>query len=98
ILGGCDIDLRNASIAPGTVAVIDCFAFWGGIEIKVPADWTVEVSGIPLLGGFAGTRKGTPRIVGGIGNLSFPSTQVAPNEKRLQVKGMCIMGGVEVKN
>jgi hypothetical protein len=98
ILGGCDLDLRNASIAPGTVAVIDCFAFWGGVEIKVPPDWTVEVSGVPLLGGFADTRKETPNIVAGFGNLGAQPTPVAPNEKRLQVKGLVIMGGVEVKN
>jgi hypothetical protein len=98
IMGGCDIDLRNASIAPGTVAVLDCFAFWGGIEIKVPADWTVEMTGVPLLGGFADTRKETARIIAGVGNLIGSSTPVAPNEKRLQVKGMAVMGGVEVKN
>jgi hypothetical protein len=98
ILGGCHIDLRNASIAPGTVAVIDCFAFWGGIEIQVPADWTVEVSGIPILGGFADSREASRSITAGIGGISAPSTPVAPGEKRLQVKGMCLMGGVEVKN
>jgi len=80
------------------VAVLDCFAFWGGVEIKVPADWTVEVTGVPLLGGFADTRRESRRVVGGIGALHPESTPVAPNEKRLQVKGMVIMGGVEVKN
>ncbi|HEV8481097.1 MAG TPA: DUF5668 domain-containing protein [Candidatus Eisenbacteria bacterium] len=98
ILGGCDLDLRNASIRPGTVAVIDCFAFWGGVEIKVPADWTVEVTGVPLLGGFADTRRETPNVVAGIGNLAPRSEPVQPNEKRLRVKGMVVMGGVEVKN
>src|SRR5262249_15361904 len=52
ILGGCEIDLRKASISGGE-AVIDCFAFWGGIEIKVPEDWTVSVRGVPLLGAFS---------------------------------------------
>ena len=98
ILGGCDIDLRGASIAPGTVATLDCFAFWGGIEIKVPADWTVEVSGVPILGGFADSRKETPSIIGGIGNFASRSAPVSPGEKRLKVKGMAMMGGVEVKN
>ena len=51
VMGGCEIDLRQASIAPGTEAVIDVFALWGGIEIKVPDDWTVVTRVTPLMGG-----------------------------------------------
>lgn len=98
ILGGCDLDLRGASIQPGHVAVVDCFAFWGGIEIKVPPDWTVEVTGVPILGGFADSRKETPTVIAGLGNIAPKSQPVGPNEKRLKVKGMVLMGGVEVKN
>jgi hypothetical protein len=52
VMGGCEIDLRHASIAGGPV-VFDTFAMWGGIEIKVPPDWTVESRVLPFLGGFA---------------------------------------------
>lgn len=51
VMGGCEIDLRQASIAPGTEAVIDVFAFWGGIDIKVPDDWTVVSRVVPIMGG-----------------------------------------------
>jgi len=51
IMGGCEIDLRQASIGPND-AVIDVFAFWGGIEIRVPNDWTVVSRVTPLMGGF----------------------------------------------
>jgi len=51
VMGGCEIDLRQASIAPGGEAVIDIFAFWGGIDIKVPDDWTVVSRVIPIMGG-----------------------------------------------
>ena len=51
VMGGCEIDLRQASIAPGTEAIIDVFAFWGGIDIKVPEDWTVVTRAMPLMGG-----------------------------------------------
>jgi len=51
IMGGCEIDLRQASIEPGTEAVVDIFAVWGGVELKVPADWTVVTRAIPIMGG-----------------------------------------------
>jgi predicted membrane protein len=51
IMGGCEIDLRKASIKEGE-AVLDLTAIMGGIEIWVPEDWKVTLKGIPLLGGF----------------------------------------------
>lgn len=52
MLGGCDIDLREAAMAEGTTAVLDTIAIMGGIEIRVPDDWTVESRGMAVLGGF----------------------------------------------
>jgi predicted membrane protein len=51
IMGGCEIDLRQASIQGGD-AVVSTFAMWGGIKIKVPLAWNVMVQGVPFLGGF----------------------------------------------
>lgn len=59
IMGGCEIDLREASIAPGTEAVFDVFAFWGGIEIRVPEDWTVVSRVTPLMGGLEDKTRPT---------------------------------------
>lgn len=81
VMGGCEIDLRQASIKGGD-PVIDVFAFWGGIEIKVPEDWSVDVQGTPLLGGFEDKTR-PPK--GG-------------SNRRLVVKGYAIMGGVEIMN
>jgi len=50
IMGGCEIDLRQADIK-GESAVLDVFAFAGGLEIAVPAGWTVENGVTPILGG-----------------------------------------------
>lgn len=52
VMGGVEIDLREAKIAEGEQAVIDVFALWGGVEIKVPSDWKVDGRVFPLLGGF----------------------------------------------
>ena len=51
IMGGCEIDLRQAAIG-GEEAVIHTFAMWGGIKIRVPPAWHVVVRGVPFLGGF----------------------------------------------
>ena len=51
IMGGAELDLRDASIKGGE-AVLDLFAFWGGAKIKVPEDWTISLQGVPILGGF----------------------------------------------
>lgn len=51
ILGGCEVDLRGASMPPGEV-VLDVFAMWGGIEIRIPTDWSVVGKVTPILGGF----------------------------------------------
>ena len=84
VMGGCEIDLRQASIAPGTEAVIDVFAFWGGIDIMVPEDWTVINRAIP--------------IMGGVDDKTRPPQPPRPVEKRLVISGIVVMGGVVVKN
>jgi len=81
IMGGCELDLRQASIASGS-ATINTFALWGGIEIRVPRDWTVEAKGLPLLGGFEDSTTPPP----------------TPTGKVLRVTGMAVMGGVDIKN
>lgn len=52
MLGGCDIDLREASMPEGGTAVLDTLAIMGGVEVRVPDDWSVETRGMAVLGGF----------------------------------------------
>lgn len=82
VMGGCEFDLRGATIKRGETAVLDVFAMWGGIEIYVPRNWHVTVNGFPLLGGFEDKTYQQPDDASG----------------HLIVKGMAVMGGVEVKN
>jgi predicted membrane protein len=79
-MGGCEIDLRNAAI--NGEAVIDVFAMWGGIEIRVPDNWTVIGRVTPILGGFEDKTR-APQ---------------GASTHRLVIRGVVIMGGVEVKN
>jgi hypothetical protein len=84
IMGGFDVDLRDASIAPNTQAVIDVFAFWGGLELKVPEDWVVINRVMPLMGGVDDKTR-TPI-----------AATAAPKE--LIVRGIVIMGGISIRN
>ena len=81
IMGGEELDLRDASIAGGE-AVLDLFAMWGGIDIIVPGDWTVDNKVTPILGGVEDSRK----------------TVGADPTKRLVLRGLAIMGGIEITN
>jgi hypothetical protein len=81
IMGGIKLDLTDARME-GDIATVEIFAFWGGIEIFVPPDWTVTSKVTTLMGGFIDKRR---------------PTSVVPT-KTLVVSGMILMSGIEVKN
>jgi predicted membrane protein len=81
VMGGIKLDLADTRME-GDSATVEVFAFWGGIEIYVPPDWTVTSKVTTLLGGFVDKRR---------------PTSVVPT-KTLIVQGMVVMGGIEVKN
>jgi hypothetical protein len=87
-MGGCEIDLREASMKDGAV-VFDSFVLMGGVEIRVPEDWAVDNRGLALLGGFEDKTRS-----GGWSSEGRP----VEAKKRLILTGLAIMGGVEVKN
>lgn len=49
IMGGVDLDLRGASIQ--NEAILNVWATWGGIALKIPQDWIVVNHGVAILGG-----------------------------------------------
>jgi predicted membrane protein len=51
VAGECDIDLGNVTIADGNAeTVIDTFALFGRMTLRVPAGWRVDNRILPLLG------------------------------------------------
>ncbi|HUN66712.1 MAG TPA: DUF5668 domain-containing protein [Bacteroidota bacterium] len=59
VMGGCELDLRRASMKSSS-AVITIFAVWGGISVRVPQDWTVSLQGTPILGGISDKTHPVP--------------------------------------
>ena len=56
-MGGVNLDLREADLA-GERAVIHVFAMMGGLDIRVPEEWTVEVGVTSLMGGVEDKTRG----------------------------------------
>jgi hypothetical protein len=80
VMGGIELDLRDAQFSEPDVT-LHAYTVMGGIEITVPEDVEVDVSGLAFMGGFDH-------------NASGPGTPGAP---RVRVLGFALMGGVEVR-
>lgn len=84
IMGGFDIDLRQAQLAGGE-ASIEVFVMMGGIDLKVPEGWNVILDVMPILGG---TEHKARRD-------KLASEGPVPT---LRISGAVILGGIEIKN
>ena len=82
IFGGMELDLREAVLGDEEV-VIEATVVCGGIELKVPKDWRVNIQTTTLFGGAEDNR-------------SQPSAADANGE--LTIIGTVVCGGIEVKD
>jgi hypothetical protein len=87
-MGGCQLDLRPATIPPGGEAVIDVFSMMGGTEIWVPANWTVVSQIAPVMGSVEDKRL--PAMPAPAGTTEAP--------RRLLLRGIVVMSGLKIKN
>ena len=85
LFGGAEIDMRNAQLAVGG-ASLDLAAAFGGIAIRVPENWKVRVSGLPLFGGWENNTVGSK------------GDDIDTEPWALDVKCLALFGGIEVKN
>jgi hypothetical protein len=81
IFGGAEVDLRDALPTPD--ARLDIFTAFGGVEVKVPDGWQVEVKGLPLFGGIENATA---------------KEAVAANAPRLSISATVLFGGLEIKH
>ena len=80
-MGGGLLDLRQARLAEGEVE-LRVFAMWGGYELRVPPDWDLTIDVLPLLGAVEDKRT---------------LSETGDGSQRLVLRGVVIMGGMEIK-
>ncbi|HSC86886.1 MAG TPA: hypothetical protein VLC09_06430 [Polyangiaceae bacterium] len=81
VMAGYQLDLRDCELR-GDSVVLDVDCFMGGIELRVPATWRVDVD--------------VDTVVGGLDNATrCPNPETAP---RLIVRGKLVLSGVEIRN
>ena len=90
LMGGSQLDLRQATILPGEEAAIDFFIVMGGCEIFVPPSWVVVTPLVPVMGGIDDKRLAPlPGATESVGGKPSP---------RLVLRGLIMMGGIEIKS
>jgi hypothetical protein len=91
-MGGAQIDLRRAILAPGAEAVLDVFIVIGGCELKIPPEWVVSAPLVAVMGGVEDKRLiPTPGIV-----QDATARTAAP--PRLVVRGFVMLGGLTFRS
>jgi hypothetical protein len=82
LMGGGSLDFREA-LMPAGIIEVEIFAMMGGVEIIVPPGVAVDCSGFALMGGFEET--------------TMVSANPGPDAPTIRIRGLAIMGGVEVQ-
>ena len=82
IMGGMELDLRGAGLAEGA-AELELSVIMGGIVIRVPRTWRLEIDAHPLLGGVEDKHTFEPG---------------QPSVGTLRIRASAILGGIEIKD
>jgi hypothetical protein len=82
IMGGSEVNLTEASIL--SAAGLNVFILMGGLELRVPKEWNVKITALPIMGGTEDQINKYPE-------------KVVDETKTLVISGYVIMGGIEIK-
>jgi hypothetical protein len=82
VFGGGNLDLREARFPPGVVD-LEITAVMGGLNIVVPPGLPVQMHGSAIMGGFA--------------DINRAPANPDPERPLLRVRGLTVMGGVNVE-
>lgn len=81
VFGGVGLDLRRTSLPEG-VTFLEVDAVFGGVEIKAPESWSIEIRSSSVFGGFSDKRR----------YYNDPEN----DGRKLVIIGECVFGGGEV--
>jgi hypothetical protein len=81
MFGAGEYDLRQSNIQSGKV-LLELFVAFGGIELKLPEHWRLEISGFPFLGGIENKTRQMAR----------------EDSPTLVIKYSVMFGGIEIRN
>lgn len=81
VFGGVEVDFTQAAMAPEG-GVLEVSAVFGGVELRLPRDWDVELRPSAVLGGVGEHLSQSDGKSGG----------------RLVIKASAVFGGIELKN
>lgn len=84
IFGGVRLDLSRAAITIDK-AVLDISAVFGGVEIRVPENWSVQTKGVGIFGGFDD-------------KTIHPKPDPNVKTPELEITGSAVFGGLSVTN
>lgn len=79
VMGGTVLDLRQATIPAGEVAIVDVFALMGGAVVHVPREWVVDVQSTTIMGGVNDARAGNRAARPGRGRGPSPGEDDVPD-------------------
>ena len=106
VMGKSSLDLRQVTLAPGDVMTVDVFVTMGNATVRIPDDWVVDASALPVMGAIEEERF--PRLDRGSAPPAEKEHQVGPPDApptspkaegpppRLRLRGFVMMGKVAV--
>jgi len=88
VMGRTDLDLRDATLAPGASATVQVFSMMGAVMMRVPPTWTVDTGAITAMGGVRDERRSQ--------SSDTPEAGAGP-APRLVLRGVVAMGRLTIR-
>ena len=102
VMGKSDIDLREATLAPGANATVHVFSAMGTVELRVPPTWIVDTGAISAFGGVRDdratpARTRVPAEAGPPAEAGAPAAEAAGSPApRLVLRGVVMFGRLHI--